>query len=86
MKRDYQSNLEAKKTLKRYLITMACTLPLLILIGFFLGEHIHRMVRILIFLGVLLVVLFIEEYIYAKISSKRVVKEEKPKIREDVFK
>lgn len=85
MKNDYQSKLEAKKTIKRYAITVLCCLPILILVGFLLGENINRVLRIFIFSLILVVAVLVEEYIHAKIKSKNdntVIKEK----HEDVFK
>lgn len=87
MKNDYQSKLEAKKTLKRYALTVLCSLPILILVGFLLLDKIGRTARIFLFTGILLAVVLIEEYFYAKIQLKKQSKpeNEKPK-HKDVFK
>lgn len=84
MKNDYQSKLEAKKTMKRYGLTVLCTLPLLILVGFLLGDNINRFVRILIFSIILVVAVLGEEYVYSKRKLKKQDQTKKP--REDVFK
>lgn len=84
MKNDYQSKLEAKKTMKRYGLTVLCTLPLLILVGFLLGDNINRFVRILIFSIILVVAVLGEEYVYSKRKLKKQDQPKKP--REDVFK
>lgn len=84
MNNKYQSNLEAKKSLKRYFITMLCCIPLLIMVGIFLENKVNKAVRITIFVLIMLVVFVIVEFIYAKL---RVRNENKPKIKhEDVFK
>ena len=86
MKNDYQSKLEAKKTLKRYAFTVLCSLPILILVGFLLLGKINRITRIFLFTVILLAMVLIEEYIYAKIKMKKQsnTQNEKPK-HEDVF-
>lgn len=84
MKNDYQSKLEAKKTMKRYGLTVLCTLPLLILVGFLLGDDINRFVRILIFSIILVVAVLGEEYVYSKRKLKKQDQPKKP--CEDVFK
>ncbi len=86
MKNDYQSKLEAKKTMKRYGLTVLCTLPLLILVGFLLGDNINRFVRILIFSVILVAAVLIEEYIHAKRKLKQQDQPKKQKQHEDVFK
>lgn len=86
MRKDYQSNLEAKKALKRYALTVLCSLPVLFLVGFFLLDKVSRGVRIMIFVLILLSTCLIEEYIYAKIQLKKKDKPEDIKNREDVFK
>lgn len=87
MRNDYQSKLEAKKTLKRYAFTVLCCLPILILVGFLLIDKINRVARIFLFTGILLAVVLIEEYIYAKIKLKKQSspQPEQPK-HKDVFK
>ncbi len=85
MKNDYQSKLEAKKTMKRYGITVLCTLPILILVGFLLGDNVNRFVRILIFSLILAVAVVVEEYVYAKRKLKN-QDQAKTKKHEDVFK
>lgn len=85
MKNDYQSKLEAKKTMKRYGITVLCALPILILVGFLLGDNVNRFVRILIFSLILAVAVVVEEYVYAKRKLKN-QDQTKTKKHEDVFK
>ena len=87
MKNDYQSKLEAKKTLKRYAFTVLCSLPILILVGFLLLGKINRITRIFLFTVILLAMVLIEEYIYAKIKMKKQLNPQNEKQKhEDVFK
>lgn len=84
MDKKYQSTIEARKNIKRYLITMLCCIPLLIVVGVFLEGKVSKGLRITIFVLILTVVFVLVEYIYSKLRHK---KENKPKVKhEDVFK
>jgi len=84
MDKKYQSALETKKNIKRYLITMLCCVPLLIVVGVLLEGKVNKALRITIFVLIMLVVFVIEEFIYSKLRTKI---KEKPKVKhEDVFK
>jgi preprotein translocase subunit SecF len=56
---------------KRFLITFACTLPLLIALGFLLTNKVSDFVMIVIFVVIAGAVLAIEEYIHYKLYKKR---------------
>lgn len=83
MDKKYQSTLEAKKNIKRYLITMLCCVPVLILIGILLEGKVNRGIRICIFVLIMIAILFVEEFIYSKLKTKKQNVEVK---HEDVFK
>lgn len=78
---NYRKSVEAKRNIKRYVITALCAIPILILIGVILGKNCNRVLRIFIFVLALLVIFIIEEIIHAKLERK------KPKVEEkDIFK
>lgn len=84
MDKKYQSTLQTKKNIKRYLITMLCCIPLLILVGIFLEGKVSKSLRITIFVLIMIVAFVTVELIYSKLSAK---KENRPKVKhEDVFK
>jgi len=83
MNNDYKQIQDTKKTIKRYMLTFVCTIPLLVVVALLLEGKVNRAVRMVIFVAILIVVLVIEEFIYAKIKSK---KPENSQEKEDVFK
>ena len=84
MDKKYQSTIELKKSIKRYLVTMLCAVPLLILIGVFLEGKVNKALRIFIFVLVLSVVFVVEEFVYSKIKQKQ---QDKLEVKhKDVFK
>lgn len=83
MNKKYQSIVEVKNNIKRYLITMLCCVPLLIVVGVLLEGRVNKALRITIFVLIMLVVFAISEFIYSKRKAKKQNVEVK---REDVFK
>ena len=84
MNKKYQTSLDLRQNVKRYLITMLCTVPLLILVGVFLEGKVNKGLRIFIFVLILTVAFLIEEFIYSKIKLKQ---KDKPEVKhKDVFK
>ena len=83
MREEYKNNQKTKANVKRMAITMFCSIPLLFVVGLLLEGLVNRAVRMLIFIVILVTIVLLEEYIYAKIKKK------KPNIeieKEDVFK
>lgn len=84
MDKKYQTSLELRQNVKRYLITMLCTVPLLILVGIFLEGKVSKGLRIFVFVLILTGAFLIEEFIYSKIKFRQ---KDKPAVKhKDVFK
>ena len=82
MNNRYEETLKIKKTIKRYLITLLCCLPLLIVVGVLLEGKVNTFVRMTIFVVILAVV-----YIVVELITKRKTKNKHIKVEhEDVFK
>lgn len=82
-KNTYQQNLKIKNTIKRYALTLLCSIPILAVLGVVLQGKVNSFVRVIIFALVLGVIVFFEEFVYLKIANKK----DKNKIeKEDVFK
>ena len=77
---DISSSLKSK--IKKYVITLLCTIPLLIIVGVLLEGRVNAAVRIFIFV-VILIVVFISVEI---ISNKRKTNKQTEATRKDVFK
>ena len=80
-----QQNLIAKGFIKRIGITVACCLPALVLLGYWL-RSLNSVATIAIFVLFMLVVIGVEEFISAKLNYKKQVRKKLLHKDEDVFK
>ena len=80
-----QQNMIAKGFIKRIGITIACCLPALVLLGYWL-QGLNSVATVAIFVLFMLVAICIEEFIYSKISTKRDITKKILHKDEDVFK
>lgn len=81
MRRDYQSKMEIKKSLKRYGICLLLSLPILLLVGFFM-RNVNKTARMFVFVLLLMAIFLVCELFFRAKDQKK--KDEKPK--KDVFK
>ena len=84
MNRQQQNDI-AKGIVKRIAITVACCLPALVLIGFWL-QGLNSVAVVAIFTIFMLVAIAIEEYIHIKIVAKKQITKQILHKDEDVFK
>ena len=70
-KRGLMNRKDVSKLFKRFLITFACSLPLLILVGIFIEGKVSDFVMVTIFVVLAGIVLALEELLYRKFASKR---------------
>ena len=70
---------DVSKLFKRFLITFACSLPLLILVGILIDGKVSDFVMVTVFVAIAGVVLGAEELLYRKYASKRQEKVNKNK-------
>ena len=80
-----EQNFIAKGFIKRIGITVACCLPALVLLGYWL-RGLNNVATIAIFVLFMLVVVGVEEFISAKINYKKQVRKNLLHKNEDVFK
>ena len=59
------------KLFLRFLITFACSVPLLLLIGYFISGKVHDVVEVIIYVAVAGAVLALEEFIRFKLKQRR---------------
>ncbi len=76
---------KAYKTAKRLVLTMLCCVPFMIIIAFLFRESITGWLQYLLFLGILIIAVSIEELIYHK-RQKRLQAKEFIEGNKDVFK
>ena len=70
-KRGPMNKKDVSKLFKRFLITFACSLPLLILVGILIDGKVSDFVMVTIFVAIAGVVLGAEELLHYKFASKR---------------
>lgn len=75
----------AKGMIKRLGVTILCCIPLLIILGYFM-QGVNRIATIFTFVGVMLVVICVVEYICARRSVRKEILKKSLHKDEDVFK
>lgn len=80
-----QQNNILKGYIKRIGITVLCCLPMLVLLGYWL-QGLNSVATVAIFVLFMLVAIFIEEFVYSKISTKKAITKKILHKDEDVFK